>query len=142
MRAATPDDLKAVLGLLEANALPTAGVVEHLDAFIIEADTETIIGCVGLEVHGRAGLLRSVAVAADQRSRGLGSSLTRAILEMARTRHLSSLSLLTTTAEGYFGRFGFERVERENLPASLRASAEFQGACPDSAIAMTLSLGP
>ena len=140
MRAATPEDLNAVLALLEASGLPTDGVQDHLAHFTLEFDRDRLVGCAGLEVHDRAGLLRSVAVAVDHRSAGLGSRLTDAILEMARTQRLSSLSLLTETAESYFLRFGFERVPRAQLPRNLQASAEFRGACPDSATAMTKAL--
>ncbi len=140
MRDATPEDLNAVLALLEASGLPTDGVQDHLAHFTLEFDRDSLVGCAGLEVHDRAGLLRSVAVAPDHRSAGLGSRLTDAILEMARTRRLSSLSLLTETAESYFLRFGFERVERAELPRSLQASPEFRGACPDSAVAMSKAL--
>jgi amino-acid N-acetyltransferase len=140
MRAAIPEDLNAVLGLLEASDLPTAGVQDHFEHFMLEFDGERLVGCAGLEVHGQAGLLRSVAVAPDHRSSGLGSRLTDAILGMARAQHLSSLNLLTTTADGYFPRFGFARVERDHLPSSLHASREFQGACSNEAVAMTLAL--
>ncbi len=140
MRAAAPEDLNAVLGLLEVSDLPTDGVRDHLEHFVLEFDGDHLIGCAGLEVHAEAGLLRSVAVALDYRSTGLGARLTNAVLEMARSRRLSSLSLLTTTADSYFSRFGFERTERGRLPHSLHASAEFQGACPDTAVAMTLRL--
>ncbi len=138
MRVAAPEDLNAVLGLLEVSDLPTDGVENHLEHFVLEFDGDQLIGCAGLEIYSQAGLLRSVAVAVDHRSTGLGSRLTNAMLEVARSRRLSSLSLLTTTAESYFLRFGFERTERGHLPHSLHASAEFQGACPDDAVALTL----
>jgi amino-acid N-acetyltransferase len=140
MQAATANDLPAVLALLEANKLPTAGVQDHLEHFQLEFTGSDLIACAGLEVHGEAGLLRSVAVASSHRSNGLGSKLVQTILEQARNQKLSRLSLLTTTAQGYFPRFGFQITPRELLPESLCASAEFRGACPDSAIAMTLKL--
>jgi amino-acid N-acetyltransferase len=138
MRAATPEDLNSVLGLLELSELPTDGVRDHLEHFVLEFDGDQLIGCAGLEIHAQAGLLRSVAVAVDHRFTGLGARLTDAILEIARVHRLSSLSLLTTTADSYFPRFGFERIPRNQLPESLHASAEFQSACPDDAVAMTL----
>jgi amino-acid N-acetyltransferase len=140
MQTATAIDLPAVLELLEANKLPTAGVQDHLEHFLLEFDNEQLIGCAGLEVHDHAGLLRSVAVADSHRAMGLGSKLVQSILEQARNQKLSSVSLLTETAHDYFPRFGFEITPRESLPESLHASAEFRGACPDSAIAMTLRL--
>ncbi len=140
MRAATVNDLPAVLELLEANKLPTAGVQDHLEQFQLEFEGENLIACAGLEVHGEAGLLRSVAIASSYRSQGLGSKLVQKILEHARKQNLSSLSLLTETAQDYFSRFGFQITPRAALPESPHASAEFRGACPDSAIAMTLKL--
>jgi amino-acid N-acetyltransferase len=142
MQTATAIDLPAVLALLEANKLPTAGVQDHLEHFLLEFTGSDLTACAGLEVHGEAGLLRSVAVADSHRALGLGSKLVQTILEQARNQKLSSVSLLTETAQGYFPRFGFEITPRNALPASLQASAEFRGACPDSAIAMTLNLEP
>ena len=48
--------------------------------------------------------------------------------------------LLTTTAEDYFPRFGFEVIDRSEADERLKESAEFRGACPDSAVCMRLSL--
>ena len=138
MQRATATDLPAVLELLEANQLPTAGVQDHLEHSRLEFAGDELIACAGLEIHGRAGLLRSVAVSEDHRSTGLGKKLVQAILEHAKAHHLSSISLLTETAQDYFPRFGFQITPRASLPESLHASSEFRGACPDSAIAMTL----
>jgi amino-acid N-acetyltransferase len=44
--------------------------------------------------------------------------------------------LLTTTAEAFFPKFGFEQIQRIDVPISLQASVEFQSACPASAIVM------
>lgn len=141
MRRARPEDLRAVLELLEQAALPLRGVKQHLEGFVLEFDGETLAGCAGLEVYGDAGLLRSVAVRPEYRSRGVAGRLVGALLEQARRQGLKSLSLLTTTAEGYFPRHGFTRVGREQLPPALHASEEFRGACPEEAVALHLTLG-
>ena len=44
--------------------------------------------------------------------------------------------LLTLTAEGWFPRFGFTPVPCDAVSPPVLASAEFQGACPDSATVM------
>ncbi|RIH88929.1 Amino-acid acetyltransferase [Calidithermus terrae] len=141
MRRARPEDLPAVLELLEQAALPRRGVEQHLGHFLLEFDGATLVGCAGLEVYGDAGLLRSVAVRPEYRSRGVAGRLVGALLEQARRQGLKSLSLLTTTAEGYFPRYGFARVAREQLPPALYASEEFRGACPEGAVALHLTLG-
>jgi amino-acid N-acetyltransferase len=48
--------------------------------------------------------------------------------------------LLTTTAERYFPKFGFERIERRDVPETVQASVEFTSACPASAVVMRKSL--
>lgn len=141
LRPAATGDLPDVLALLEANHLPIAGVSEHIGNFLLAWEGDKLVGCAGLEIYGQAGLLRSVAVGESHRSQTLGAKLTQSILDLARSRNLHSLSLLTTTAEHYFPRFGFEKVPRSELPAELQDSQELHGACSDTAIAMTLKLG-
>jgi amino-acid N-acetyltransferase len=137
---ATHEDLEPVLRLLESNYLPKAGVSDHLENFILAFDDEKLAGCVGLEVYGDAGLLRSLAVDTNFRSQGLGTRLVEGVLDLAEHKKLSSVSLLTTTAQDYFPKFGFANVTREQLPQSLHASKELKGACPDSAVAMMLEI--
>jgi amino-acid N-acetyltransferase len=137
---ATQAELEGVLRLLESSHLPKTGVAEHIGHFSLALEDGVLVGCAGLEIYGDAGLLRSVAVHSGYRSRGLGAKLTESVLDLAEQRGLSSVSLLTETAEAYFQRFGFAKVSRTDLPESLNNSAEFQGACPDSATAMMLVL--
>jgi amino-acid N-acetyltransferase len=68
--------------------------------------------------------------------------LTEAALRLARAHRAEQVFLLTTTAEGFFPRFGFEAVRHADVPASVQASVEFQSACPASAIVMRKRLAP
>ena len=86
-----------------------------------------------MECYGDSGLLRSVAVAPGWRGSGIGRALVDRVLEDGRAAGVQDVYLLTTTAEHYFPRFGFACVDRESVPAAVRASAEFTGACPASA---------
>jgi amino-acid N-acetyltransferase len=142
VRPATPHDLSVVLAFLEANHLPTVGVSEHFQHFLVAYDGTTLVGSAGLEIHEQAGLLRSVAVTAPYRSQGLGRQLTEGILALARHNGLASVALLTTTAQHDFPRYGFVPVERSSLPDALSASEELQGACCASAVAMSVTLSP
>jgi N-acetylglutamate synthase-like GNAT family acetyltransferase len=69
------------------------------------------------------------------RGTGLGAAVLRRALDEARGR-AAGLYALTTTAEAYLSRFGFERVPRSSLPAQLLASRELQDACPSTATVM------
>jgi amino-acid N-acetyltransferase len=140
MRNAVPEDLPAVFELLEIAKLPTAGVNDYIQDFVLEIENNTLLGCAGLEIYGQAGLLRSVVVNPSERSNGIGSRLVNAILERARAQQLFSIYLLTISAQNYFPRFGFKQITGAEIPESLNASAELRGACPDTAVVMMLEL--
>jgi len=138
VRSATREDWPAIASLLERQHLPLDGAVDHLPAFVVATRGGVIVGVGGLELHGEAALLRSLAVATP--GEGLGSRLVRALLQQARAWRVDVVVLLTTTAADYFPRFGFVPVTRNDVPRVLHTSAEFQGACPASATVMRLDL--
>ncbi|NIP78167.1 MAG: GNAT family N-acetyltransferase [Gemmatimonadetes bacterium] len=140
LRPMTGADLPAVERLLESEGLPTVGVAEWLEQFVVAERDGRIEGVAGLEVHDGDGVLRSVAVARASRSRGLGARLTSTALASARRSGLRRVYLLTTTAVDYFPRHGFRRIDRAEASPAVRASVEFREACPDSAVAMVLEL--
>lgn len=142
VRPSRPEDFEGVVALLRAADLPSAGVREHFSEFLVATGSGGLVGAAGIERYGTFGLLRSVVVAEDARGRGLGQLLTSRALERAGERRLLAVYLLTTTSAAFFERFGFRRVTRAGVPTELYASAELQGACPDSAIMMALDLAP
>ena len=137
IRKAINRDLDAVEGLLSASVLPLDGVKENLSGFIVAEQSGRVIGAVGLEKFGSIALLRSAVVSNEHRGSGVGRRLVEHILERAEKNGIEELYLLTTTAEDYFPRFGFTRTTRSAVPPAVKASAEFQGACPDTALVMT-----
>ena len=136
IRLAAPGDFAGVVRLLEAADLPTAGLQPSLPDFLVAEEGGRVVGVVGLEVFGDCALLRSAVVDAGRRGAGLGIDLVESLLRRAATRGVREVYLLTTTAEHFFPRFGFARIPRDVVAAPVRASEEFRGACPDSAIAM------
>jgi amino-acid N-acetyltransferase len=137
IRDATSRDLQAVENLLSANDMPLEGVRENFTSFVVAEDNNEIAGAIGLEKFGSVALLRSAVVSTHHRGSGVGRKLVECLLERAEREGIEELFLLTTRAEKYFPRFGFAPTIRSAVPAALKASAEFQGACPDSAVVMT-----
>jgi len=122
--------------LLTDSGLPLDGVSEAFGTFVVAEAGSELVGVSGLEVCCDNALLRSVAVRPEWRSHGVGRSLvTRAIAD-AEASGLRALYLLTTTAERYFPSFGFRTISRDDVPADIRATAEFRDACPASATVM------
>lgn len=140
IRAARPADLSAVQSLLTRADLPLAGVPNDLAHFFVAERDGEVVGAIGLEPYGAAALLRSAVVAPTVRGSGVGEQLVRSLLEEAKRHRMNEVVLLTTTAESWFPRFGFSRVSREDVPASVKQSVEFTSACPASATVMKLAL--
>jgi len=97
---------------------------------------------VGIEIYGRVGLLRSVAVDIAHRGLGLGIQLTSTALDLAKQRGVGTLYLLTERSAGFFLRFGFKKISRAEVDPAVQISAEFTGACPDTAIVLQRDLPP
>jgi amino-acid N-acetyltransferase len=140
--ASEKEDLDRVFALLLQASLPTDGVKEHFRNFLVAEDREgTIIGAIGMELYpDGTGLLRSAVVEPSSRNSGIGSLLYRELIDRARRTGIKRLVLLTTTAEKYFERKGFRTTPRSSIKGPVTESAEFVGACPETAICMEMML--
>lgn len=141
IRGARAEDRDAVAALLERTALPPDGLDEQFgDGYAVAVADGAVVGAAGIEVYGRAGLLRSVAVDPAWQGHGLGLRLTRERLRWSEARGLDAVYLLTTSAAGYFPRFGFMPVPRDAVPAEVRGSLQFASVCPSTAEVLALRL--
>lgn len=145
VRPAAASDLASVLSLLTTAGLPTEGVEAGFGPSYATAsrpapNVPRIIGAAGVERYGDSGLLRSAVVDPAFRGMNVGQLLMRNRIEWARMQNIRQLFLLTTTAESFFPRFGFEKVDRVEVPEEVRASLEFCSVCPASATVMRLQL--
>ncbi len=140
MRPAQPKDIRAVQELLEQSGLPTAGVEEWLQHFLVADSDGEVVAVAGLELYGGSALLRSVAVRPAWRGSGLGRQLVDRLVSEAQRQRVHDIYLLTTTAEHYFPRLGFGCITRDDVPREVRGSVEFTGACPASAVVMQKKL--
>src|SRR5690606_21425360 len=108
--------------------------------FISAYEAGKLIGCIGVEKYGDEGLLRSFAVEDAYRGRGIGNNLLAKLLEFCRRKGIMQLHLLTTTADEYFLKKGFEIANIESAPAPIKATTEFSLLCPSSSVYMQMSL--
>ncbi|MDH3315365.1 MAG: arsenic resistance N-acetyltransferase ArsN2 [Gammaproteobacteria bacterium] len=142
LRKANGADLPAIEGLLGASALPVDGVRDNLvNFFVYENNAGALLGVVGMELYGKAGLLRSTVVVESARGQGIAAKLIDRAVAHAREKGCNALYLLTLDADRYFKRFGFSPIAREDAPPDIRSSAEFTTLCPDSAMPMKRRLG-
>lgn len=90
-------------------------------------------GCVGVEVAGRAALLRSLLVEEARRGKGIARALVAAAESFARSCGATRMFLFSTEAGAYFERLGYVRVAVEETIDSLPTSPQvrFYVAHPD-----------
>jgi amino-acid N-acetyltransferase len=141
LRVAVPADRLAVEKLLIDLNLPIAGLSEWISRFWIAEAGGKVVGVAGVELYGDGALLRSVAVDPEWRSNGLGRTLVNRALDAARDSGAREVFLLTTTAERYFPKLGFEQIGRDRVPTGVQKSVEFREACPASAVVMRQDIG-
>ena len=137
---AMPSDWPSIRDLLEEVGLPLYGAESAFVTGLVARDGERVVGCAALEPFDGAALLRSVAVTPSRRGTGVGQARVHATEQLARDAGAAEVILLTDTAEPWFRRLGYQRVERSAVPADVAGSVEFVVACSESAVAMRRTL--
>lgn len=115
IRPATEADRAAILGLMRPGDFNRINL--RPACFLVAEEEGRIIGIGQIKRH-RDGTpeLASLVVAADRRGEGIGQALVQALV----ASHQGTLYLFClATLEGYYGRLGFQRVERAHLPLLL-----------------------
>ena len=141
IESAKDQDLAEVRALLGRLSLPLDGVDDHVKTMLVARENGQVVGTAALELYADGALLRSVAVDPSRQGRQLGHELTEAALRLAAEHRAPTVFLLTTTAERFFPKFGFQPITRDDVPPSVQSSVEFRSACPASAIVMRKHLG-
>ena len=135
----TPFDDKqsreSIINLLKENALPVDDIGENTLLFGFMQDN-ALLGSAGLEIFADCALIRSISIPNTLQGKGFGVILQKELEKVALTKNIRCLYLLTTTAEGFFKKQGFNTIQRDEVPATIRSTSEFSSVCPSSAIVM------
>lgn len=140
LRPASTADRAYIEDLLAANDLPVADVPDLIGEFtVFEVDGDPIGTAALLQYQGGA-LLRSVVIEADLRGRGYGRTCCRRLVDDAAEDGFERVYLLTTTAPEFFASLGFEVVDREAVPDTIKETRLFAELCPTSATVMAYQI--
>jgi amino-acid N-acetyltransferase len=127
--------------LLDSASLPSADLTDaHMEHFFYCGPPLQLTGLVGVELRGKTALLRSLVVTESQRSTGMGAQLLEHAERYARAAGAQAIYLLTTTADRFFAKRGYQAVPRETAPDEIRNTREFADICPASSLFMTKPL--
>ncbi|WP_224999933.1 arsenic resistance N-acetyltransferase ArsN2 [Cesiribacter sp. SM1] len=135
LREATPGQRQEIAALLSTNKLPVNDLTEAVTLYALMYNGN-LAGSAGLEIYGTQALLRSVSVADSGKGRGWGKFISHEIEKLAQQQGIEELYLVTTTAEGFFQKLGYRKVERSNVAEAVLVSGQFNGICPASAAIM------
>lgn len=137
----TNKELESLKNFLQVNQLP-ADDLQLKNSLLLtyyNAD-EALVGSGGLEFYGDKALLRSLAISPELRGQQLGKQVVHDLLQQARVAGMKEVYLLTQTAFYFFQKLGFNEVQRDLVPAEIKASSEFSQVCPSTAQVMKLLL--
>ena len=104
--------------------------------FLVMRESGEVVGAIGLQHAGGAGLLRSLVVAPSLHRQGRGAALVAAAEQLAVRRGMDDMYLLTTTVPAFFALLDYLRVERASAPPAVQQTAQFSTLCPTSAVCM------
>jgi amino-acid N-acetyltransferase len=134
--SAAPPDKNQIRRLLSECGLPTLYIHRHLKSFIVAKAAEKVVGVIGVEVYGRVGLLRSLCVAQAYRGQGIARMLNSEILAYAHMRKMERLYMFTLSAEKFASKLGFHKVDKRQIPKSIRSSWQFRSFRPYPVVCM------
>ena len=139
-KLASLSDIKEIQNLLKENSLPFEDLESSMVSLFVSVLNGQIIGCIGVEIKGEDGLLRSFSVTDKYKNQGIGNALFNILVNYSKSENIKKLHLLTTTADGYFSKKGFVKSDRINAPESIQTTTEFSTLCPSSSVYMTLEI--
>src|SRR5258708_39371782 len=116
IRLAGEEDWKGLQDLLLRNGQKPTIVINGLSLFYLaEAEGSGIIGLVGAEISGGAALIRSTAVLAPYRAKGIAKRLVTILLQTLQDKGIQKLYLFSRDTGDFWKRFGFTRCDVEEV---------------------------
>jgi amino-acid N-acetyltransferase len=120
-------DFDKICQLLSEEKLPAEDINPLLEHFFVAVGENEITGVIGMDKYANDGLLRSAVVKSTHRNSGIAAALVNQLFDYAKQQHVLTLYLITNTAEKYFEKRGFHRIERNEVPETVLQSNEFKG---------------
>lgn len=127
VREATRADFPQMITLIQACGLYTESVQmgAGLRYWICIRD-EQIVGAVGMEHNGSAGLLRSMAVHPETRGEGVASLLLHEVAKFALQHNIFSFFIFTIGPSTWAERWEFEQVSPRSIATILPSAPQVQ----------------
>lgn len=129
IRQAMEKDVFQIKRLLRDANVNEKGVEESIQHFFIveerdenDGNVSQMVGAVGMEMHGKYGLLRSFVLQRATWNPRVGLQLIEILLSYAVKCKLSKVYMLAGDCNTFFEQLGFTTVEKEELPEEIQNS--------------------
>jgi amino-acid N-acetyltransferase len=144
IRPARTQDVLTIRGLIDTYSPErrllskhTVTIYEDVQEFVVADLDGEVVGCGALHVMWEdLGEVRTLAVAPEQKGKGIGTEILRALLAHAQSLGLRRLFCLTFETD-FFGKAGFVAIEDAPVDASVYAELLMSG---DEGVAEFLDL--
>ncbi len=137
---AGPAQLESIIQLLQSAKLPTDDIATANPDFFIARSGDEVVSVIGLEKWGELAFLRSMVTKPAWRKQGLATILFEKLTFAAKSAGAKEIWLMTTDADKYFLKKGFEYVDRDHAPEPVKQTAQFTTLCSSTAIVMKKEL--
>jgi amino-acid N-acetyltransferase len=94
-------------------------ICENIRDFVVVENAGEIVGCGALHLYGmHLAEIRSITVTRQSKGKGAGRVLSDALMKEAQKQSVTCVCLFTRIPD-FFGRMGFQVVEKEAIPDKL-----------------------
>lgn len=141
IRPAIRSELAGIRQLLASQDLPYERFEERLSHLLVAQSEGMVVGCVGLELIDRMGIIRVLAVEPDFQEEDIDRQLIEHILDYARLANLEEVYAFTSSISPYLEELGFKVVDREELPARIKELPDLETLYPEGSLCLRLEIG-
>ncbi len=122
---------------------PLSEIYENLRDFFVVREGDKVIGCGALHIlWGDLIEIKSVAVAEDHQRKGIGTLVVDSCLKEAKKINVPLVFVLTYQTD-FFATFGFEKIDKMDLPRKVWGECQRCPKYPDcDEVAMILKMKP
>jgi amino-acid N-acetyltransferase len=125
-RRGAPGDEQRFAELIVHGELPPLFIAEFIRGFVAAEHGGDVIGCGGLELYGRCGVIRSVVVQDSARNKGIGERMAQLLMEDAQAFGATDIYLFTMHARRFWERLGFRELPLERWEQAPRICWQYQ----------------
>ena len=140
IRPAGRNELAGIRELLASQNLPHERFEERLSHLLVAQSKGTVVGCIGLELLDRMGIIRVLAVEPGFQEEDIDRQLIEHILDYARLANIEEVYAFTSSLSPYLEELGFKAVNREELPPEIKELPDLNVLYPETALCLRMKI--